>query len=267
MKFFVIAKKLSKVVLPESTLNFIKKRHYLNVIKEFKIENEIDLKVIKHLVSKGDVTLDIGANIGVYSKYLSKYVGEEGIVNAFEPISITYSFLTHNIKSLNIKNVLCHNIALSDEPGETLMEIPSVIAGENFFRARIISSGYSDKKYKTFKVIRKTLDSFTEIEKNNISFIKCDVEGHELEVLKGSKNTIEESKCSLLLEINDDPVINSKANAVVQFLTNLGYRSFWFDGVNLREYKKGDSSVNYFFLLDKHLDKLKKAGLKIILAK
>ena len=264
MKLFVIAKKIATKVLPDFMLNNIKGNHYLSVVKNFNINEEMDLRVVKLLVDENDTTIDIGANIGVYSKFLSDYVGEDGRVYAFEPIKITYEFLKQNTKELNLRNVVCYNSALSDIEEEVIMEIPSVTAGENFFRARIIKTNNSIQKYKTYKIQTRILDEIKEIDSNNISFIKCDVEGHELSVLRGSRKTILASKCSLLVEVNDDPVEDKDALSVFNFLVDLNYKPFWYDGENLKNYKKGDISVNYFFLLDEHVNKLKNIGLNIV---
>ncbi len=264
MNLFDVTKKIAKKILPEVLLNNIKRKHYLKVLINFDLNEEKDLEVVKLLVEKKETVIDIGANIGVYSKFLSEYVGKDGRVFAFEPIKITYNFLKQNTKELNLINVVCYNSALSDSEGEVIMEIPSVTAGENFFRARIIKRNNSEQKYKTYKIQTRILDEIEEINSNNISFIKCDVEGHELAVLKGSRKTIMASKCSLLVEVNDDPAEDEDALSVFNFLIDLNYKPFWYDGKNLNNYKKGDISVNYFFLLEGQVNKLKKSGMNIL---
>jgi len=244
MKLFIIAKKMAKKILPEVLLNNIKRKHYLKVLRNFDPNEEQDLAVVKLLVEKNETTIDIGANIGIYTKYFSEYVGTKGRVLAFEPIRITYDFLKRNTKELNLKNVICYNIALSDSNGEVIMEIPSVIAGENYFRARIIKKKDLDQKLRTYRIQTLILDEIKEIDHNNISFIKCDVEGHELSVLKGSRKTILASKCPLLVEVNEDPLYDENALSVFNFLIELKYKPFWYDGKNLNKYKEGDRSVN-----------------------
>ena len=53
--------------------------------------------IIKHLVSPGDIVLDIGANIGTYAKYLSGLVGQSGKVNSVEPVPQTYAILCYGV--------------------------------------------------------------------------------------------------------------------------------------------------------------------------
>lgn len=259
---YILSKKIAKRILPQQILNTIKKNHYLKVLKEFDINDEIDLKVVRLLVKKNDNVLDIGANIGIYSKFLSEFVGASGKVFAFEPIRVTYGFLKRNVKKLNL-NVDCFNLALSSSNGEVVMEIPSVTAGENYFRARIIGDDNSKFNFRTYKIKTRILDEMKEIDLNKISFIKCDVEGHELAVLKGCIKTIESTKCSLLVEINDNPKTDPDAMAVFDLLNNLGYSAFWFDGKVLKKYYDGDKSINYFFLLENHLDQIRNSGLLI----
>src|SRR5215469_11112259 len=66
---------------------------------------ERDAVVARKLISPGDTVLDIGANIGVYSRMLSRCVGPQGTVYAFEPIPHTFDFLSNNIRKLGLKNV------------------------------------------------------------------------------------------------------------------------------------------------------------------
>jgi predicted methyltransferase len=85
-----IYKKLLKTYLPDKLLNKIKRLHYYKTLKFFKIESEPDLLIVKEFVNEGDLVIDIGANIGVYTMYLSNFVGIKGKVLSIEPIPLTY---------------------------------------------------------------------------------------------------------------------------------------------------------------------------------
>ena len=63
---------------------------------------------------------------------------------------------------------------------------------------------------------------------NHISFIKIDVEGHELEVLKGAKKTIKKFKPNMLIEI-EERHSNKKEQTTIDYICSLGYKSFVYD--------------------------------------
>jgi hypothetical protein len=87
-------------VLPESVLHRLKKRYYAYLMKHVPEDwVERDALIAKQLVSPGDSVLDIGANIGQYSRLLSSWVGPNGQVYAFEPIPQIFDFLSNNVRS------------------------------------------------------------------------------------------------------------------------------------------------------------------------
>jgi hypothetical protein len=64
-----------QTMLPEKILQSIKKVHYARRLRYFSESDEVDFQVIRHLVNPGDHVVDIGANIGIYTKYLSGISG------------------------------------------------------------------------------------------------------------------------------------------------------------------------------------------------
>jgi 23S rRNA U2552 (ribose-2'-O)-methylase RlmE/FtsJ len=83
-----ILRALIRRTLPVKVLQFVKKIHYSRLLRSFSEKDEIDFKVIKYIVNLGDYVVDIGANIGVYTKYLSERVGSLGRVYSIEPIHL-----------------------------------------------------------------------------------------------------------------------------------------------------------------------------------
>lgn len=246
-------KKYCLRLLPEPVLQIVKKIHYLRTLKSFKENDEIDLKVIRYLVNSGDYVIDIGANIGVYTKYLSEFVWMTGRVYSIEPIIPTFKILSYNVKKMRLKNVKLMNYAISDTVGFVIMEVPLYeLGGENFYQAKIVS-GNTNSSIRRVRVKSDTIDSLFSSLPHKISFIKCDVEGHEINCIKGAKGIIENSKPAWLIEVSgnpDDPF--SSAYETFQKLNGEGYEAFWFDGTNLIKRHFGDKSVNYFFITKKH---------------
>jgi FkbM family methyltransferase len=160
----------------------------------------------------GTEIFDIGANIGYNSLMFSDY----GPVYAFEPVY-------HKIVKLNIENnklkhaVYSVPIALSNNSEPVNMYLPNVVKDtglRNYGGTSIYTSDGTDHSSET-KVECRRLD---DIYRGRVSFIKLDVEGHELHVLEGAKNVILKNLPTLLVEM-----IDYEKSKVPSFLKELGY--------------------------------------------
>lgn len=259
MKLLSFMKSVIMKKMPDSILSHVKKMHYVRMLKTLSEDNEIDLKIVRHLINPGDLVVDIGANIGLYTLFLSRFVGEEGCVYSIEPVPITFELLSHNVKKLRLNNVKLFNCGISDKNGSAIMEVPEYISGgENFYQAHIVDNANKHTSLRQFEVNLKTLDFLLLDSTKKVNFVKIDAEGYEYQVVKGSKLIISKSKPACLIEVSGDPEDEiSNAFALFNFLREEGYQPYWFDGGKIREYSKGDRSTNYFFLTKKHLLRVK----------
>jgi FkbM family methyltransferase len=248
-------KKLVTHTLPPSLLFGIKKRYYARVIRSFW---EPDVEPIKYLVKPGDAVIDIGANAGWYTMVLSTLVGQHGTVYSIEPIHDTFQILLFIINKMCLKNVRPLNYAISDKDGSAVMEIPlHIYGGPNFYQARIITKERTTNPLQEYTVHITSIDSLLPELPENITFVKCDVEGHELSVIKGASHFFLKSKPACLIEISEDPDDEkTPSKEVFDRLKDLNYTPYWFDGKKLNKRLPGDKSVNYFFLQPSHLTSL-----------
>ena len=170
-------------------------------------------KDVEEYYKEGTEILDIGANIGYNSLMFSDY----GPVYAFEP-------LFHKVVQLNIdNNNLKHKmysvpIALSNKNGTSIMYFPTSVPNtglRNYGGSSMYTFDGTDYSTET-KVECRRLDDIYE---GVTSFMKIDVEGHELEVLKGAENTIKKFMPTILIEIHDF----GENNEVHKHLKELGY--------------------------------------------
>ncbi len=232
--------------LPEPIQQFVRKAYYLQLLKSFQKTPELDF--LGHLLKKGDAAVDVGANIGVYTKCLSEAVGSLGHVFSIEPIPSTFDLLSFNIQKLDLSNVTLFKCAISDFDGEVKMSIPVYsTGGDNFYEAGILNKSFDNKKI--VKVKSLSLDSLLKDFNLKVSFIKIDVEGHELKVINGALVTIKNSMPAMLIEITNDPEDkDSDAAELFNLLRELGYHIFLLDGAQLKKYYPGAKSTNYFFL-------------------
>lgn len=151
------------------------------------------IKQISTFYNKKNIThpviFDVGANIGNYSKELNRYFKNNPTVYAFEPFSVPFKQLQKFAESnLAIKPI---NIGLSDQNQKLIVyssDDNSEIGGvyDRSFMFDTIPHKVQEENQFT------TLNDFCDVNKiNQIHFIKIDVEGHELLVLKGASNFIE----------------------------------------------------------------------------
>ena len=101
--------------------------------------------------------------------------------------------------------------------------------------------------YENFKINSKRIDDINF--KNKISFIKIDVEGHEIEVINGAKLTIKKNKPILLVEIEEQHS-KKKVDESINYINKLGYKSFYYEQDSLKntsELKNFKLYNNYIF--------------------
>ena len=165
--------------------------------------NPDETEMIISLAGTG-LCLDIGANIGVISQALV-FSGRDVI--AFEPQPEVFKLLTENCPL-----VTCYNTAVGHEIGYA--EMPKVYYSQ---KGNFGGLGIGDKSiYGTIKVPVTVIDDYNF---KNVSFIKIDVEGFELEVLKGATKTITDNRPILYIE--DDRTNNSRS--LREYIQELGY--------------------------------------------
>jgi len=246
-------------LLPEPLLRPLKALHYRRVLRSFTDAEEPDLKVVRQLVQSGTTAVDIGANIGIYTKALSEPVGPQGTVISVEPVPQTFEVLSQNVRSLLMTNVSCVNAAISGTDGHALMELASYdTGGLNFYQARVVANYHPLVVHpkNQFRVRTTKLDTLLR-GLGRICFVKCDVEGHELACLSGAEDLLASRSPAWLVDVSGDPdEEGSNAKRVFQVFDDRGYSPWWFDKRKLRRRRQGDRSPNYFFLTPDHVTTL-----------
>lgn len=150
-------------------------------------------KILCQHAKKGTVAIDAGSYIGTHTLALVDAVGAKGKVVTFEPQTWAYHGIQKTLAKNKIKNVKLVNVGLSDKKGK-LRFCSDGTGSSSLCQERRPSSRWTE----VYDIPIKTLDSF---KLNNVSIIKIDVEGHELNVLKGAEKTIKSSKPVLVLEV------------------------------------------------------------------
>jgi FkbM family methyltransferase len=181
------------------------------------------LETCGSILMPGDIVLDVGANWGLYSKYLSKHVGREGKIIAFEPFEDTAEILRFQLQ--HSSNCQIETIGLWSQICNLDLSIdPMVVSAQRTIYPAADSNS---------KATSTTLDHVWEsLGKKPISLIKLDTEGSELHILKGGTNLLQsESPPYIYVEINPETLQkhHHSPNDLLVYLRSIGF-SFIYGG-------------------------------------
>lgn len=159
--------------------------------------NEAEYRAFRDAVQPGEVALDVGANVGAYTLLLGRWVRPGGRVFAFEPAGEAFAGLSRHVELNGLGDgVTCVRAAAAATTGTALLAVDG-LSGAN----RLASDAGGER------VETVTLDDFCAREGIHPSFIKIDVEGAELDVLRGARETIRAGGAGLALFVEMHPTI------------------------------------------------------------
>jgi FkbM family methyltransferase len=179
--------------------------------------------VCSRVVRRGDVVLDIGANLGLMTFMLSALVGADGFVHAFEPNPEMCHLIDEAMIHNGVKNVVLHRVALGAQDGELMLSVPNGNAGAaSLNKARQFQDG------KTMAVPVRTLSSvLADQQINHIRLVKLDVEGFEPEVLTGAAGLFARQPPDVILfELNDCSMGELRYHPTIRLLSQFEYGFF-----------------------------------------
>lgn len=207
---------------------------YLEQQLQVYLSNMKILQVYGDYIDKSKISIDIGANRGELCWFLLKHCSK---VIAFEPLPSAFSMLS----KIETNRINIHNLALSNISKQSILHEPydQLLNGYNDGLSSLETSSldHLNKKFpnrfdksRQHNVELRRLDEFNF---SNITTIKVDVEGHEIEVLDGAQETIFVNKPSLLVEI----AWNKKGlTETIRYIEDFGYGCYYYD-VNLNQLK------------------------------
>ncbi len=187
-------------------------------------EDDMKFLISKYLKKDMNV-LDCGSNIGFYPIFQRKIIGNNSKIFCFEPDDRNYELLKQNIKYFDkSNNTYIYKKGLAEN--NDLKNI--IITDES--NLNTISTGNDEKFFAKYKVneLKKitciSIDSFIQEVETSIDFIRMDIEGYEVEVLRGMKATLSKMKPRILIEIHphfydDDRNFSNE----LSYLFKLGY--------------------------------------------
>ncbi|MEZ5815600.1 MAG: FkbM family methyltransferase [Hyphomicrobiaceae bacterium] len=183
-------------------------------------EVNVQRALVGELVA-GDVFYDVGANIGFFSLLAARCVGPSGRVYAFEPLPGNCSAIRRSLVGNHIENVELCEAAAATSGGEAVLNVAQHIGG-----ATLDGWGVPPDLRERMRVRTVAIDELVfECGWRSPDFVKIDVEGAEIAVLRGMEMTLERHRPGLLIELDDASPggLAEKKAAVLALLGRYGY--------------------------------------------
>jgi FkbM family methyltransferase len=173
---------------------------------------ERETLLLRPFVRRGSVCVDVGAYDGLYTLAFARWGAKK--VHAFEPHPIAAKRLGKG----RLPKAVTHAVALSDMDGEASLLVPAGRYGRA--EGHLVRGGSPNNTFRKYTVPVRRLDGYGF---EDVGFIKIDVEGNELAVLRGGRETISKSRPVLFIEV-EERHHNNKIDGVLEEVTSYGYR-------------------------------------------
>jgi FkbM family methyltransferase len=189
------------------------------------VYHEQELYIVPSLCDKDKTSIDIGAQDGIYTIHM---LDASRDCLAFEPRQAHALELKEMVEYLSLP-VRVEAVALSDSQGEAKMSVLERDGGRSTIERENALEDPDGSEKCEVTVTTRRLDDY---DLDAVGFVKIDVEGHELAVLRGGSATIERCRPILLIEIEERHKPNG-IHDVYEFLVNLGYEGYFILDKNL----------------------------------
>jgi FkbM family methyltransferase len=175
----------------------------------------LEMDLFRQVCAPGYIVIEVGANIGAHTVGLARLVGPSGRVLAFEPQRLVFQALCANIALNSLVNVDCFWSAVGTREG--LIRVPEMDPNHvnNFGGFSLLGANGNSE------VACETLDRRLGLPR--LDFIKIDVEGMEIEVLRGGAQLLQKFKPILYVE--NDRI--ERSSELMHLISEHGYRMFW----------------------------------------
>ncbi len=200
---------------------------YLRLIHRawrYRLRNEhAEIRFVLDTVRPGQSVVDIGAHKAAFTYWMAKRVGPTGSVLAFEPQPDLAQYLRDVAARLGSETIRVFDVALSDKHGDSRLYFRGDHAG---------TASLEVQEGESIPVAARTLDDVVSSAQlaAPISFIKCDVEEHELAVLRGAADVLANDQPILLLESDNLETGQKRLDPLISLLGQYGYRGYFFAG-------------------------------------
>jgi FkbM family methyltransferase len=175
----------------------------------------------KQTLTEGSVFVDVGANAGYFTLIAAQCVGHSGKVLSIEPNPAVAQQLKVNVARSSVSNVILEEVACSDSPSTMTLYIPDESKLGQASLSKTNAGSMESVEVRSAPVDQLILDHALE----KVSFVKIDVEGAELMVLRGMTETLRRFKPIIVLELEPDLLadLGTTKDEVIAFLSRFSY--------------------------------------------
>ncbi len=190
-----------------------------------------DHKRMKLLLSKyineQSIVVDVGGHAGQFTKIFAE-LAENGQVFSFEPSVYSRSILQTMVGIKFMPNVFVLPFGLGSTPKVANINTPVKKSGSLGYGLAFVGSDNNSKREMVSSEIRLSTIDFMMgcLAIQGVDFIKADIEGSELEMLRGAEKTLREFHPVLMIELNDESLARNQSSSrqLIDFVKNMGYR-------------------------------------------
>ena len=193
-----------------------------------------ELGIVRHLLQPGDTAIDVGANGADWTRALSRAVGSNGLVFAFEADPFYARATELAIRILRLRNVRFHAHGLSEAEGVMHLLVRNESGDRLVGVSRLVSGGTAAViPGRTVPVSLRRLDDVLSenFEVRQVRLLKVDVEGHELSVLRGSEEVLKRARPMVVCEVRHADLHGVTKDGLFHWLETRGFVAF---GILLR---------------------------------
>lgn len=190
---------------------------------------------LNRFLGPGDVYVDVGANIGLFTLIAAHRVGPSGDVYSFEPCERTFQRLQANVQRNHFANVRCYRMALSDRSGETEL----TVSLDGYAAWNSLARPIAGRTFAAETVPCIAWDDFAREHQlaGRVTMMKVDIEGWESCMLRGGRDTLVRPDAPVLqVEFTEKAsrAAGSSCADVYRMLEDLGYAMYVYDGLRKR---------------------------------
>lgn len=232
---FCVSDELKVHVNPNFWMNVSPRDYATYGIYFFGTYDPLMTSVFTHLIKPGETVWDVGTERGWFTLHMAKLVGPTGRVDSFEAFPPTFEKLNRNVALNNLPWVRTNCAGVIDKKTKMWFVPPSNQVTNNIdFLNDCSGVGYLTDRYKDGAIEVNTIsmdEYYTEQNIQKLSLVKIDIEGAEVNALRGAKNIILKDRPVIAIEFNRQTALraNSSVEELNELLISYGYKLYLFD--------------------------------------